>query len=210
MWGHHADTSGTGITCGTPAFASCHLATIAARCNNLQKVDLTGIEIGGMLAGTSMPEMVQLIRSSTRLDSFRARDKAPVDRLLVHELASLPSLTSLSLANTDVTDEAFHAAAALSVQGQLCFPSLRRLSVAHCTRLAGTGLVSIVQAVPSLRALSADGCSQLQTDVVAKLSQINVGRSVPLSISAILHTAPHGFQPAHGRAPGPLGAHIVS
>ncbi len=205
MWGHHADTSGTGITCGTPAFASCHLAPIAARCSHLLKVDLTGIEIGGMLAGTSMPAMVQLVRSSTRLDSFRARDKAPVDCLLVHELASLPLLTSLSLANTDVTDAAFHAAAALSAEGLLCFPSLRRLSVAHCARLAGAGLVAIVQVVLPLQALSVDGCSQLQADTVAKLSGLNVGRSVPISISAILHTTAHGFQPASDRAPGPLG-----
>lgn len=210
MWGHHADTSGTGITCGTPAFASCHLARIAARCSHLLKVDLTGINIGGMLAGTSMPEMVQLVRSSTRLDSFRARDKAPVDCLLVHELASLPLLTSLSLANTDVTDEAFHAAVALSAEGQACFPSLRRLSVAHCARLAGAGLVAIVQVVPSLQALSVDGCSQLRADIVVKLSGLNVGRSVPISISAILHTAAHGFQPASDRAPGPLGTHIMS
>ena len=96
MWGHHAGSGGSAITCGTPAFASRHLSPIAARCTHLRKVDLSGIEIGGMLAGAAMPEMVELVRSCQRLDSFRARDKAPVDHVLVGSL--LLSLScSLSL-----------------------------------------------------------------------------------------------------------------
>lgn len=203
MWGHHAD-SGTS-TCGTPAFSTHHLVPIASRCTHLQKIDLTGIEIGGMLAGTSMSEMVQLVRSSEHLVAFRARAKAPADRLLVHALALLQSLTSLSLANTDVTDEAL---AAVAAGDQLYFPSLERLSVAHCSRLTGSSLVCLVQAVPSLRALSCDGCAQIHPESVAKLGRINLSRRMPVSISAMLHKTSNGFQHAGERAPGPLGANI--
>jgi|EP01046_Picozoa_sp_COSAG06_P061052 hypothetical protein len=204
MWGHHADAGGIGITCDAPAFEARHLLPIAARCTHLVKVDLTGIGIGGMLAGSSMPEMVQLVRGREHLDSFRARGGAPTDLRLLRELAQLPALTSLSLAETDVAESTLLS---LAKQPGGCFASLQRLSVAHCARLDGSGLVHLVQALPSLRALSVDGCAQLRASAVEKLSRINVDRppAAHISISAILQAAKHGAQKADARAPGPLG-----
>ena len=171
MWGNHAESSCSG---GSSPFHVHHLVAITARCIHLRTVDLTGCAIDGMLPGTSMPEMIALVRRNQQLESFRARAGAPAGGNFVHELAKIPALTSLSLARTDVQDETLEALTSMS-DGRSCFPSLQRLSLAHCERLCGSSLPKLLRSVPTLRALSVDGCTHMNS---ACISDLSVRRSV--------------------------------
>lgn len=149
----------------SPGFAAHHLLPIAARCPLLQEVNLAGCEIGGMLPGVSMPEMVLLLESCQQLTAFQARGGAPTGYRLLSALAQLPRLTSLSLARTDVTDASLLALVVLaectvrrSAQA-VSFPALRQLSLAHCQQLEGPGVLALLAAVPSLTSLRVDGCT---------------------------------------------------
>ena len=142
----------------SPSFASRHLVSIAARCTLLQEVNLAGCEIGGMLPGVSMPEMVLLLESCQQLTAFQARGGAPTGYRLLSALAALPRLTSLSLARTDVTDASLLALVALA-EWAVSFPALRQLSLAHCQQLEGPGVLALLAAVPSLTSLRVDGCT---------------------------------------------------